>query len=247
MTKGRVESLLPNPERGPVNRTKSLSILYEDNHLLVVNKPAGLLVQGDRTGDQDLLTLAKQYLKEKYSKPGNVFLGLVHRLDRPVSGVVVLARTSKAASRLSAQIRGRTVKKQYLALAEGCVPEHGEWQDYIGRRGVTGRIDQRGKQAVLSFTRIQSRENVSYVVIDLITGVHHQIRVQFASRGYPLLGDLRYGAHRVFPGRAVALHARSFSCLHPTRGEIVRFTAEPGAGWQKIAAYAASVHGGQEV
>lgn len=220
----------------PVN----LSIIYEDNHLLVVNKPSGLLVQGDRTCDMDLLTTAKQYLKEKYSKPGNVFLGLVHRLDRPVSGVVVLARTSKAAARLSAQIRERKVEKKYIALAEGCIPEKGEWQDRIGRRKTTAYIDESGKRGALEFNRVGCEQNISLAGINLITGLHHQIRVQFASRGFPLLGDLRYGAHIRFPDKAIALHAKSFACTHPTRGEPMLFTAEPDKRWQGVLAYAVS-------
>lgn len=220
--------------------SNNLSIIYEDNHLLVINKPSGLLVQGDKTGDPDLLTLAKQYLKEKYNKPGNVYLGLVHRLDRPVSGVVVLARTSKAASRLSAQIREREVEKIYIALAEGCIPEGGKWQDQISRRKATAFLDANGKMAELEFNRLQYVQNISLVSIDLKTGVHHQIRVQFASRGFPLLGDLRYGAHTSFPDKAIGLHARSFSCTHPTRGERVRFTADPDIRWKGISAYAVS-------
>lgn len=223
-----------------MKRPNALSIIYEDNHLLVVNKPSGLLVQGDKTGDTDLLTIAKQYLKEKYSKPGNVYLGLVHRLDRPVSGIVVLARTSKAAARLSAQIRERRVKKTYIALAEGCIPERGEWLDSIGRRNATAYIADDGKSGKLKFERLECEQTISLAAIDLITGLHHQIRVQFASRGFPLLGDLRYGAQTTFPDKAIALHAKSFECTHPTRGEPVFFTAEPDRRWQGIRAYSVS-------
>ncbi|WP_161629929.1 RluA family pseudouridine synthase [Desulfogranum mediterraneum] len=211
----------------------TIPVLYQDNHLLVVNKPRGMLVQGDRTGDRDLLTICKQYIKERYRKPGKVFLGLVHRLDRPVSGVIVLARTSKAAARLSAQIRERRVTKNYLALVAGVVPEQGDWRDRMSRRGPQAVMDPAGKEARLHFQREAAGAQTSLVRITLITGRHHQIRLQFADRGFPLLGDFRYGGSRSFTPGGIALHAASFSCLHPTSKEELTFTFPPDEIWQE--------------
>ena len=205
----------------------NLNILYSDNHLLVVRKPAGMLVQGDRTGDISLLDAARQYLKVEFNKPGQVFLGLVHRLDRPVSGVVVFARTSKAASRLSEQIRLRQVRKIYWALVRGGMDDHGVVEDFIVRRRMSSRIVEEGGQyAKLAYRLLTYRKGVSWVEIELITGRHHQIRVQFSSRGHPILGDLRYGAKDKFCRNAVALHARSLSFTHPTRREKMKLEDE---------------------
>lgn len=207
--------------------------LYLDNHLLVLNKPAGLLIQGDQTGDPSLLNLAKVYLKQKFNKPGNVFLGLVHRLDRPASGVVVFARTSKAARRLAEQFRSREVTKIYWILAEGDVPSDGVWQDYLARDGVTSRVvdAKSGRLARLRFRRLDYRNGISRVEVILETGRHHQIRVQFAHRGYPILGDFRYGSKRHFGDRALALHAYSLTIRHPTRKEKMTFTDPPDQNW----------------
>ena len=209
-----------------------IPVLYEDNHLLVVNKPAGLLVQKDNSGDPDLLTLCKAYLKDRYKKPGNVYLGLVHRLDRPVSGTVVLARTSKAAARLSEQIRLRTVEKKYIALVEGEVPQQGVWVDNIRRRKSHSFIDENGKIAELRFIRKVYDGNISLVEIILVTGRHHQIRLQFAHRGHPLLGDYRYNDRaQPFGDREIALHAAAYCCSHPTRQEQMIFSCLPGMAW----------------
>ena len=196
-----------------------LEILHEDNHLLVVVKPSGILVQGDHTGDPTVLDHAKAYLKEKYRKPGNVYLGLVHRLDRPASGVIVLARTSKAASRLSELVRSRSFKKTYHALIEGHPPRQGEWTDLLIREDQHSRVakkEESGKEARLAYTVLDHEQSATLVKIKLITGRHHQIRVQFASRGYPLLGDFRYGSKKTFGERAVALHASRVDFEHPT-------------------------------
>lgn len=220
------------------NAGQIVPVLYEDNHLLVVNKPTGLLVQKDSSGDPDLLTVCKYYLKERYKKPGNVYLGLVHRLDRPVSGTVVLARTSKAAARLSEQIRLRSVGKKYIALVEGEVPQQGVWVDNISRRKSQSFIDGSGKEAELRFTRRGFNNGVSLVEIILVTGRHHQIRVQFAHRGYPLLGDYRYNENaRAFGEREIALHAAVYTCNHPTLQERMIFKCLPGTAWsEKITA-----------
>ncbi len=207
-------------------------VLYLDNHLLVVRKPAGLLIQGDRTGDPTLLEQAREYVKRRYNKPGNVFLGLVHRLDRPVSGVVVFARTSKAASRLSEQFRSRRVNKTYLALVEGEIPKQGKFEDQIARRETKSRIvNEGGQKAELTFLRRSIHKGVSCTEINLGTGRHHQIRVQFAHRGYPILGDFKYGSRMPFPEKSIALLAQAISLTHPTRQEEMTFSTEPDAYW----------------
>lgn len=208
-------------------------IIFIDNHLLVINKPAGILVQKDSTGDTSLLEEAKHYIKETFGKPGNVYLGLVHRIDRPVSGVVVFARTSKAASRLSQQFRSGTPEKVYHAIAEGEVPEEGNWTDYISREGATSRIAKKGegKEARLSFRRLKYNNGRSLVEVRLETGRHHQIRLQFASRGYPLLGDFRYGSKIKFGDKAVALHSSSLTVSHPTLNKEMQFTSPHESFW----------------
>jgi 23S rRNA pseudouridine1911/1915/1917 synthase len=208
-------------------------VLYVDNHLLVVNKPSGTLVQGDRTGDRSLLEESKDYVKVAFDKPGNVFLGLVHRLDRPTSGVIVFARTSKAASRLSDQFRRREIKKTYWALVEGKVPPHGRLEDWLIRDGQTSKVSNgtEGQKAALEFKRLTFDQGISWLEVDLESGRHHQVRVQFSHRGHPVIGDLRYGSRVSFPNKAIALHARSLVLTHPTRKEEMRFEAEPEDFW----------------
>ena len=210
-----------------------MEIIYEDNHLLVVNKPAGQLVQGDQTGRTTLLEEAKNWLKEKYNKPGNVFLGLVHRLDRPASGVVVLARTSKAASRLSEEIRSRRLRKTYWAQVAGEIPPQGQFIDQLERDAFNSRVVEHpaGKEARLSYKRLNYADGVSLVEIALETGRHHQIRVQFSHRGFPILGDRRYGSEHPFAADAIALHAREMIIRHPTQGNEMRFVAEAHGAW----------------
>jgi 23S rRNA pseudouridine1911/1915/1917 synthase len=199
-----------------------IEILYEDNHLLGVYKPAGMLTQGDKTGDLSLLDWAKRWIKDRYGKPGNVFLGLVHRLDRPVAGVVLFAKTSKAASRLSAQIRDRTVKKIYRAVVHGNPnPLQGKSELYLTRirnkSAVTGPHDPSGQLAVLHYRVIEVRAASSLVEVTLVTGRHHQIRCQLAALGHPILGDLKYGSRQALPSRVIALVAKQLTCRHPTR------------------------------
>ena len=211
-----------------------MDILYLDNHLLVARKPAGLLIQGDHTADENLLDLGKAYLKIAFDKPGNVFLGLVHRLDRPVSGVVVFARTSTAARRLSDQFRRRTAKKRYVALVEGKVAKTGRLVHGIARRQTKSRIvSHAGQRAELSFERLAYRRGLSHIRVNLATGRHHQIRVQFAHIGHPILGDFKYGSRKPFPNRAIALHAQSISVTHPTKRERMTFEAEIESFWPK--------------
>ncbi len=210
-------------------------VLYLDNHLLVINKQAGVPVQADQTGDQDLLTLARLFLKEKFDKPGNVFLGLVHRLDRPVSGVLVFARTSKAASRLSEQFRKRTPTKRYLALVEGLCSGEGTCIDYLVKEKRQVRVVDRqypgAQEAILTFRVLDSRHGMSLLEVQLETGRSHQIRVQLAHRGMPIIGDFRYGTKVPFDGRNLALHCYSLQVLHPTRGDLMEWTAMPPATW----------------
>lgn len=219
-----------------------LDVLLEDNHCLVVNKPAGLLVQGDVTGEPTLLDAARAYLKERYAKPGNVYLGLVHRLDRPTSGVVLLARTSKAASRLSEQFRGGRVEKTYWAIVEGKpTTDAGEWSDWLCKdeRTNTVSVVESGspgaQSATLGYRVLSRRPGQTLLEVRPLTGRSHQIRVQLASRGLPILGDAKYGSRTALRagdgGRRVALHARALTFQHPTRGEAIRVEAPIPADW----------------
>jgi 23S rRNA pseudouridine1911/1915/1917 synthase len=213
----------------------NVNLIYEDNHLLVVNKPNGQLVQGDQTGRPTLLDEGKAWIRQKYGKPGNVFLGLVHRLDRPASGVVVLARTSKAASRLSEEIRSHRPNKVYWADISGQIETEGAWQDQLERNEYSSRVvpPPSGKHARLSFKRMSVSKQTSRVEVHLETGRHHQIRVQFSHRGHPILGDKRYGSETSFADNAIALHMREMKIKHPTRDEEMCFTAEPPECWTR--------------
>lgn len=208
-----------------------IEILFEDNHLLVVNKPAGILAQEDHTGKPDILTLCKEYIKREYNKPGNVFLGLLHRLDRPVSGVMVLAKTSKAASRVSEQIRKRSVKKTYLAVVEGSVPKNGYLSHYLTKdstKNITRAVPKGtagAKEATLTFEAMEQAGDKSLVKVNLITGRAHQIRVQFAEEGNPICGDRKYG-NKNSSGN-IALHAFEFELKHPTLKKSQTFRALP--------------------
>ncbi|MBN1104213.1 MAG: RluA family pseudouridine synthase [Deltaproteobacteria bacterium] len=209
-----------------------LEVLYEDNHLIAVLKPAGVLVQGDRSGVPSLMDMTKEYIKSKYGKPGKVFLGLLHRLDRPVSGVVLFARTSKAASRLSEQWRSRSVKKVYWALVHGRMePPAGTLTSYLKKgpsRVETGFEGARGVQeATLSHRTLRRSEPHSLLEIHLHTGRKHQIRVQLAAAGCPIVGDVKYGGTPSRSGPGLCLTARSLTFIHPTRGEEVTIEAPP--------------------
>jgi len=220
------------------------TILHEDNHLLAVVKPAGLLVQGDRSGDPSLLDVCKAYLKTAYGKPGNVFLGLVHRLDRPVSGVVLLARTSKAASRLSAQFRERSVHKTYLAVVEGVPPETGgtlvhhlaDRADAGGRTRCAATPFDGSRQGRLSYRTLAGDARRTLLRVEPETGRRHQIRAQLAAVGCPVAGDIKYGASSRRPDRSIALHAWRLSCRHPVGGAALVLKAPPPSGgpWLEI-------------
>ncbi len=206
-----------------------LRVLYEDNHVIVVVKEKNVLSQADNTHDIDMLTIIKKYLKEKYNKPGNVYLGLVHRLDRPVSGIMVFAKTSKAASRLSDQVRKKEIKKTYMAVVKGIIKKDEDtFVDYLlkldnGNTIVTTK--DKGKESVLTYKVLKRNyeKNETLVSIDLKTGRHHQIRVQFASRGYPLCGDQRYGKS---DKTQIALCAYKLEFIHPTTKQLMKFEIE---------------------
>lgn len=205
-----------------------IPILYEDNHLLALNKPAGVLSQEDYSGDSDILTLGREYLRREYNKTGNIYLGLLHRLDRPVGGVMLLAKTSKAAARMSAQIRQREIQKRYLAVVEGTPPANGLFSHYLCKDEKTNTVsvckarDRGAKEAELTYFTEEKKNNLSLVSISLITGRAHQIRVQFSHEGYPLAGDSKYGRKRDHP---IALFAHKLIFSHPIKQESLTITA----------------------
>ena len=209
-------------------------ILYEDNHLIIVNKLPGELVQGDETGDRTLADDVKEYLKVRYNKPGNVFLGIPHRLDRPTSGIVVYCRTDKALSRMTALFRTSDVKKTYWAIVDR-KPERseGELVHYITRNAAQNKSIASSKEtkgskiAKLSYRTLASSDNYHLLEIDLHTGRHHQIRAQLAAIGVHIKGDLKYGAQRSNPDGGICLHARRISFTHPIRKEKITITADP--------------------
>ena len=213
---------------GEVILSSGIKILYEDNHLIVAVKPAGVLSQSDGSDAPDMLTLLKSYIKAKYNKPGEVYLGLVHRLDRPVSGVMVFARTSKAASRLSEQIRSRKVEKIYRAVVQGSLDGSGRLENYILKDNTANTVtvyDKEvpgAKKAVLDYKTVKSNDNISLIEIHLGTGRAHQIRAQFADSGHPILGDRRYGGTSLWTGD-IALQAFRLGFDHPTKGERMSF------------------------
>lgn len=209
--------------------------VYLDNHLLVVFKPAGMLSQADRTGDEDVVSIWKAWLKKRFDKPGNVYLGLVHRLDRPVSGLMVLARTSKAAGRLSRQFKNREAEKIYTAIVEGELRGSGTFSDFLLKQDREVRIsveDEPGaRYAELKWSAENPKNGLTRVSIQLKTGRFHQIRIQFSSRGYPILGDMRYGAKRELDGRNLALHASRLAVVHPTLKEVMVWEAPVPDTW----------------
>ena len=222
-----------------------LDVLYEDNHCLAVNKPAGLPAQGDESGDPSLVDVVTAYLRERYGKPGNVYVGLVHRLDRPTSGVVLVAKTSKAAGRLSGQFRGRSISKVYWAIVErGPIEDEGVWIDWLGkdRRMNRARLlpegDSEGKEARVSFRVLERRGDRVLIELRPGTGRSHQLRVQLARRGFPILGDRKYGATtRLVAGDGrsrIALHARQLTFMHPTRQEAIVVEAPVPADWPEL-------------
>lgn len=210
-----------------------LKVIFEDNHLIVVEKFVNVLSQADHTGDLDMMTITKEYLKRKYQKPGNVFLGLIHRLDRMTGGVMVFAKTSKAASRLSESIRTHQMEKRYLAIVMGSLPTSDEWNSLTHKlskdeQAVKSFLDENGKEARLTYRCLDVKDQKSLIEVILDTGRHHQIRVQMSSIGYPLFGDTLYGG----PSGNLALYSYSLAIPHPISHELFTFKTEPeGYPW----------------
>ena len=198
---------------------------------MVVNKTAGLLVQGDQTGDKSLVDIAKLYIKNKYQKPGDVFLGLVHRLDRPTSGVIVLARTSKALKRLNKQFKDRVPKKIYRAVVSGTPKSSAKLEHYLKKNSSQNKsfhyneITPNTKHAILHYRHVESLKSYHVLEVELETGRHHQIRAQLAAVGLHIKGDLKYGSKRTNPNGSIHLHARSLLFVHPTKKEEMKFVA----------------------
>ena len=218
-------------------------ILYEDNHLLVMNKRAGEIVQGDRTGDECLAETLKAFVAQRDSKPGRVFMGIPHRLDRPVSGIVVFAKTSKALERLTAMFREGEVHKTYWALccAAPAAPE-GELEDWLVRNeklnksfiAKAGALNREAKHARLRYRYLGATERYHLVEVELLTGRHHQIRCQLAGMGCVIKGDLKYGAPRSNPDGSISLHSRHILFTHPVKGTPVELTAPLPAAWPAL-------------
>lgn len=207
-------------------------ILYEDNHLLVINKKAGQLVQGDKTGDESLLDLIKNFIKKRDKKPGNVFLGLVHRIDRPTSGLVIYAKTSKALSRLTQMVKNREIKKTYWALVpKELIPQSQRLVHYLKKNEknnkaiVFPKATDGAKESTLTYTLLKVLDHYQLLEIDLETGRHHQIRAQLSKIGIPIKGDLKYGAPRSNPDGGISLHARKLNFTHPVTKEEIEITA----------------------
>ena len=209
-----------------------MEVIYEDNHIIIVNKNNYEIVQGDKTGDTPLSEILKLWLKEKYAKPGNVFVGVTHRLDRPVSGLVVFAKTSKALSRLNDMFRNGEMKKSYWAIVKNRPPKtEDEITHYLIRNEKQNKsiaydaMKQGARQAVLGYKLIASSDRYHLLEIDLKTGRHHQIRCQLSKIGCPIKGDLKYGAERSNPDGGISLHARHISFVHPVSKRLVEVTA----------------------
>ena len=210
----------------------NLEVLFEDNHLLIVNKKSGDIVQGDKTGDKPLSDVVKEYIKEKYNKPGEVFLGVVHRLDRPTSGIIIFARTSKALERLNKMLRERTISKTYWAVVKNTPLKEKDSLIHFLKKNpknnkstVFTKETDASKKAILHYLVIKKLDNYSLLEIDLETGRHHQIRAQLAYIGSPIKGDLKYGASRSNKDGSIHLHARKISFTHPVSKENILFLA----------------------
>ena len=210
----------------------NLEVLFEDNHLLIVNKKSGDIVQGDKTGDKPLSDVVKEYIKEKYNKPGEVFLGVVHRLDRPTSGVIIFARTSKALERLNKMLRERTISKTYWAVVKNTPLKEKDSLIHFLKKNpknnkstVFTKETDASKKAILHYSVIKKLDNYSLLEIDLETGRHHQIRAQLAYIGSPIKGDLKYGASRSNKDGSIHLHARKIEFIHPVSKEQISLIA----------------------
>ncbi len=210
-----------------------IPIIFEDNHLLVISKPHDVLSQEDHTGDPDVLTLCKEYLKKKSDKTGSVYLGLIHRLDRPVGGLMVLAKNSNAAGGLSKQIRERTMQKTYWAIVNGNPPLNGVLTHHLLKDRQTNTVEtvspthRKGKKALLSYSRLDQSDGLTLLSLHLQTGRPHQIRVQLSKEGYPVWGDYKYGKSTQPDGRTIALRSVELSFKHPSTHNLVHFTLPP--------------------
>ncbi|MCH5311684.1 MAG: RluA family pseudouridine synthase [Prevotella sp.] len=209
-----------------------MTVVYEDNHIIVVNKDSGEIVQGDKTGDTPLSDIVKAYIKEKHNKPGNVFLGVVHRLDRPVAGLVVFAKTSKALSRLCDMFRTSDIHKTYWAITKDAPPHpEGRLEQWIVRNEkqnksyVYNREAPNSKKAILDYKVIGHSDNYTLIEVHLLTGRHHQIRCQLAAMGCPIKGDLKYGAKRSNPDGSISLMSRHIEFVHPVSKENISLSA----------------------
>lgn len=209
-----------------------MTVVYEDNHVIIVNKSSSEIVQSDKTGDKPLSETVKEYIKEAYAKPGNVFLGVVHRLDRPVSGLVMFARTSKALPRLNDMFRSGEVSKKYWAIVKDAPPkQHDTLEHWLVRNEKQNksyaydREVPNSKKAILEYRVIGRSDNYCLLEVDLKTGRHHQIRCQLAKIGCPIKGDLKYGAKRSNPDGSISLHARSMSFVHPVSKKTIEVEA----------------------
>ena len=210
----------------------NLQVLYEDNHLIIINKRVGDLVQGDKTGDTPLNEIVKSYIKDKYNKPGEVFLGVVHRIDRPTSGVVIFARTSKALGRLNEALRNKEIKKTYWAIVKNPVAKneasltHYLVKNQRNNKAAAYPVEVKGsKKAILHYKKTKSFDTYALLEIELETGRHHQIRIQLATIGLPIKGDLKYGFNRSNKNGGIHLHARNISFLHPIKKEQISIEA----------------------
>lgn len=220
-----------------------INILFEDNHLLVVEKPVNMLVQADKTKDEDLLTILKEYIKKEYNKPGAVFLSLVHRLDRPVGGAIVYAKTSKAAGRLSDQLRRRVIERKYLGVVRGSVKKNeARLENYLlkdnrkNKVTIVGKNKEKSKNAILNYKKLAHKNNMSLLKVKLETGRSHQIRVQLSGIGHPLYGDQKYGAEVNKVGEQIALWSHKLIFKHPTKDEMIEITSYPPKmePWEKF-------------
>lgn len=209
-----------------MQKLPKINIIYEDNHLLVVEKPVNIPVQEDISKDIDMITILKNYRIKKEKKKGDAYIGLVHRLDRPVGGIMVFAKTSKAASRLSEEIRNNTFHKTYLAVVEGYPSQKGKLEDYLIKNKEknisTITTKEKGKYSALEYQVLKEKDHLSLIKINLITGRSHQIRVQFSSRNHPLVGDTKYGHNN--SNINIALFAESITFTHPTTKELLTFS-----------------------
>ena len=213
---------------------QNLDILFEDNHLIIVNKRCGVLVQGDKTGDTPLIELVKKYIKDKYSKTGNVFLGLVNRIDRPVSGIVIFAKTSKALSRMNDKLKNRQIKKFYwLFISNKFKSNEGSLEGWFKKNKKINKSYfykeeiNNSKYGSLNYRIIEKLENYFKIEVDLITGRHHQIRCSFSEIGFPIVGDIKYGSKRTNKDGGIYLHAREVNFIHPVSKEEIIIKADP--------------------